>query len=79
LAVSQGEIIFDPALLAALSADAPIYQFLRRLSAREVEIMDLLSKGYTDSSIADTLDIDAKTVGQHISGMYGRLKVEASL
>ena len=79
LAVSQGEIIFDPALLVALSADAPIYQLLRRLSAREVEILDLLSKGYTDSSIADTLDVDAKTVGQHISSMYGRLKVEASL
>ena len=76
LAVSQGEVIFDPALLDTMSADRPIYQFLRRLSTTELDILSLLSKGHTNSSIAETLHMDTRTVKQYINSIYGRLRAE---
>ncbi|MFC1906768.1 response regulator transcription factor [Chloroflexota bacterium] len=45
-----------------------------QLTARESEILGLLSKGYTNSSIANALFIDVKTVEHHINSMYSKLK-----
>jgi len=48
--------------------------FLKQLTTRELEILSLLSQGYTNSSIADTLFIDIKTVEHHLNSMYSKLK-----
>ena len=55
LAVSQGDIIIDPALISSLPEDKLVYQLLKRLCASESEILSLLSRGYTNPSIAETL------------------------
>ena len=42
-----------------------------------MEILNLLSKGYTNDSIAKALYIDVRTVKHHINSLYNKLKVES--
>ena len=74
LAVSQGQVILDPPLATFMFAGKPECPFLKQLTTRELEILSLLSQGYTNSAIAETLYIDIKTVEHHLNSMYSKLK-----
>ncbi len=76
IAVSQGQVILDPPLATFMFAGKPESPFLKQLTTRELEILSLLSQGYTNSSIADTLFIDIKTVEHHLNSMYSKLKTD---
>jgi DNA-binding NarL/FixJ family response regulator len=74
IAVSQGQVILDPPLATFMFAGKPECPFLKQLTTRELEILSLLSQGYTNSAIANTLFIDIKTVEHHLNSMYSKLK-----
>ena len=76
LAVSQGQVILDPPLATFMFAGKPECPFLKQLTTRELEILSLLSQGYTNSAIAETLFIDIKTVEHHLNSMYSKLKAD---
>jgi DNA-binding NarL/FixJ family response regulator len=76
LAVSQGQVILDPPLATYMFAGKPDCPFLKQLTARELEILSLLARGYTNSAIANTLFIDIKTVEHHLNSMYSKLKAD---
>jgi len=76
LAVSQGQVILDPPLATFMFAGKPECPFLKQLTTRELEILSLLSQGYTNSAIAATLYIDIKTVEHHLNSMYSKLKAD---
>jgi len=76
LAVSQGQVILDPPLATFMFAGKPECPFLKQLTTRELEILSLLSQGYTNSAIANTLFIDIKTVEHHLNSMYSKLKAD---
>jgi DNA-binding NarL/FixJ family response regulator len=76
LAVSQGQVILDPPLATYMFAGKPDCPFLKQLTARELEILSLLARGYTNSAIADSLFIDIKTVEHHLNSMYSKLKAD---
>ncbi len=76
LAVSQGQVILDPPLATFMFAGKPECPFLKQLTTREMEILSLLSQGYTNSAIAKTLFIDIKTVEHHLNSMYSKLKTD---
>jgi len=78
MAVSHGEIILDPSIVISMSANKPIHRFLKRLSGKELQILSLMSKGYTNSSIATSLGINTQTVEQYVNSMYGTLQVEVT-
>jgi DNA-binding NarL/FixJ family response regulator len=46
------------------------------LSAREVEILEMICSGYGNKEIADTLFIAEQTVKNHVSKIYAKLGVE---
>jgi DNA-binding NarL/FixJ family response regulator len=76
IAVSQGQVILDPPLATFMFAGKPECPFLKQLTTRELEILGLLSQGYTNSAIAETLFIDIKTVEHHLNSMYSKLKTD---
>lgn len=76
LAVNQGQVILDPPLATFMFAGKPECPFLKQLTTRELEILSLLSQGYTNSAIADALFIDIKTVEHHLNSMYSKLKTD---
>ena len=76
LAVNQGQVILDPPLATFMFAGKPECPFLKQLTTRELEILSLLSQGYTNSAIAGTLFIDIKTVEHHLNSMYSKLKAD---
>ena len=76
LAVGQGQVILDSPLATFMFAGKPECPFLKQLTNRELEILSLLSQGYTNSAIAGTLFIDIKTVEHHLNSMYSKLKAD---
>ncbi|KAA3653085.1 MAG: DNA-binding response regulator [Bacteroidetes bacterium] len=50
---------------------------LKKLSTREIEILDLLDKGYRYKEIANHLFISTETVRTHIRNIYEKLQVNS--
>jgi len=73
-AVNQGQVILDPPLASFMFAGIPENSFLKQLTTREFEILDMLSQGCTNSAIANALFIDIKTVEHHLNSVYSKLK-----
>jgi DNA-binding NarL/FixJ family response regulator len=78
-AVSQGKVILDAPLAAFMFAGKSSPTFLKQFTLRELEILNLLANGYTNSAIAATLYIDIKTVECHLNKMYSKLKEDYEL
>ena len=76
-AVHQGQVILDPQLASFMFAGKPECPFLKQLTTRELEILSLLSQGYTNAAIAQTLYIDIKTVEHHLNSLYSKLKADS--
>lgn len=55
-----------------LNTLAPIF---KELTARELEVLKLIVKGYRNREIAAQLVISEKTVGNHISNIFSKLQV----
>jgi DNA-binding NarL/FixJ family response regulator len=47
------------------------------LTAREVEVLRLLTQGWTDAQIADYLVISRRTVNHHTTSLYSKLGVSS--
>lgn len=77
-AVAAGEAIFSAEVagrvLDAVSTrqDAPR---LAPLTPREREVLDMMATGATNSAIAHALKLAPKTVGNHVSAIFGKLGV----
>jgi pimeloyl-ACP methyl ester carboxylesterase/DNA-binding CsgD family transcriptional regulator len=46
------------------------------LSGRELEVLELIARGFTNKQIASSLHISAKTAGAHVSNILAKLSVE---
>jgi LuxR family maltose regulon positive regulatory protein len=57
-----------------LTADS---RLLEALSDREMEVLNLLARGFTDKKIAETLVIARETVHKHLKNIYEKLDVHS--
>lgn len=77
-AVAAGEAILGPGLarrtLSFLSAPGPDSPF-PELSERERAVLDLLAAGRSNHEIAARLSVSVKTVNNHVSSVYAKLRV----
>lgn len=75
LSVAEGRIVVDPIVMEGLVADSEVpTSFLKELSARELEVLTWMAKGYKNDAIATVLSIEPKTVERHINNIYSKLK-----
>jgi len=73
--VNMGQNVIDPTLTDLMSSDKEKVPIAGGLTAREIEILNLISKGYTNVAISESLCIDVKTVRHHINNIYSKLKI----
>lgn len=81
-AVAGGDAVFSPKLAgfvldafgAARGEQAEAKDELDRLSARELEVMRLIARGYAYKEIAGELFISLKTVESHVSAVLRKLQ-----
>jgi DNA-binding NarL/FixJ family response regulator len=76
-AMSESIREYFQAVTLALQTGQP--QPISRLTPREKEIMDCLSKGYLDKEIAGALGISAWTVHGHIKNIFEKLGVHSRI
>jgi DNA-binding NarL/FixJ family response regulator len=81
-AVAAGDAVFSPRLAgfvldafgAVTGEQAESSEELDRLSARELEVMRLIARGYSYKEIASELFISIKTVETHVSAVLRKLQ-----
>ena len=49
-----------------------------RLTSREVEVLQLLARGFTYSQVADRLCMSVHTVESHVKNVYRKLEVHSA-
>lgn len=79
-AVAEGEAHFGPKiarrLMGFFSAPRPApTEAFPELTAREGEILDLIARGLNNAEIADRLYVSQKTVRNHVSNIFLKLRV----
>jgi DNA-binding NarL/FixJ family response regulator len=83
-AVARGEALFGPAIaqrlvafFGALGRTAGVGPPLAfpELTEREREVLHLIAQGINNSGIAERLSLSPKTVGNHISNIFNKLRV----
>jgi DNA-binding NarL/FixJ family response regulator len=77
-AIANGEALFGPAIATRLTKFFAIkdeQSAFPELTEREFEILDLIARTYTNQQIAEKLSISMKTVSNHISNIFNKLRV----
>jgi DNA-binding NarL/FixJ family response regulator len=74
--VNQAQIVLDPAVASSILMEKVEYPFMKDLTERELEILNLLAQGNTNQGIAQILCIDIKTVAHHLNNIYSKLKAD---
>jgi two-component system, NarL family, response regulator NreC len=76
--VARGDLYIHPTMTRALFNKAPVYAPLQvpeseTLTLREIEVLKLLAKGYTNRQIAEQLSLSPRTVEGHRANLSGKL------
>jgi len=77
-AVHDGKSALDPSILRKVMAtltDGSPSGTVEKLSAREIEVLRLAARGYTNKAIGAQLGISDRTVQGHLTNVYGKLGV----
>ncbi|MBN1190651.1 MAG: response regulator transcription factor [Dehalococcoidales bacterium] len=72
--VNMGQQVIDPTLSNLMLYDRDRMSLFQGLTPREMEILNLIAKGYTNTAISEKLWIDVKTVRHHINNVYSKLQ-----
>jgi DNA-binding NarL/FixJ family response regulator len=79
-AVHEGQSALDPALLHKVMASVsgrPVAGSVEQLSAREIEVLRLAARGFTNKAIGVQLGISDRTVQGHLANIFGKLDVSS--
>jgi DNA-binding NarL/FixJ family response regulator len=80
-AVKKGEAHFGPEIAKRLMSffsapkGVPSSQAFPELTSREVEVLDLIARGRSNTEIATQLYVSPKTIRNHISNIFTKLQV----
>jgi DNA-binding NarL/FixJ family response regulator len=80
--VAGGDAVFSPRLAGFVldafgTASVAVEDELDRLSARELEVMRLIARGYSYKEVAKELFISIKTVETHVSAVLRKLQLSS--
>ncbi len=75
--VAAGRTVLDPIMVEKLTSQKGIAESspLRTLTRRELEVLSLMAKACTNSTIASILYIQPRTVEHHINSIFSKLGI----
>ena len=75
--VAAGRTVLDPIMVEKLTAQKglPESSPLRELTRRELEVLSLMAKACTNSTVASILYIQPRTVEHHINSIFSKLGI----
>lgn len=76
--VAVGGTVIDPEVVRRVLDTPRRADPLARLTTKEREVLALVAEGHSNSSIAERLDLTARTVETHTSRIFTKLGLEAS-
>jgi DNA-binding NarL/FixJ family response regulator len=71
--LTAGGTVVDPELVTSLLRTRHQKQPLAALTARELEVLELMARGLTDKGIAETLFLTTNTVSTHVGRIFTKL------
>jgi DNA-binding NarL/FixJ family response regulator len=71
--VAVGGTALDPQVVAALMVHADRHDEIRRLTAREKQVLALMAQGRSNNAIATHLVVTEKAIGKHINNIFAKL------
>jgi DNA-binding NarL/FixJ family response regulator len=74
-AISAGELWFPRKLVSKLACEALLKPTTHKLTRRESDILELISRRLTNQQIADELFISRETVRWHVRSLYAKIGV----
>lgn len=72
---AAGQVHLSPQAAAKLIKDVRTPEQAQALTQREIEVIKLLARGYSNKEIAQTLNIGEKTVHSHVGAILSKLRV----
>ncbi len=82
LSVSRGDLYVHPAMTRALLKETSLFPSVpepsvESLTPREIEVLRLIAKGYTNGQIAKELSLSVRTVESHRANLMGKLELRS--
>ena len=82
LSVSRGDLYVHPAMTRALLKETSLFPSMpepsvESLTPREIEVLRLIAKGYTNGQIAKELSLSVRTVESHRANLMGKLELRS--
>ena len=74
--VERGDKFYSAALVEHIGDLSEEEKLLNQLTKREIEVLRLLSQGYSNSKIGESLFVSEGTVKKHISNLLSKLELE---
>jgi len=80
--VWRGDLYVHPAMTRALLKETSLFPAMPELSVesltpREIEVLRLIAKGYTNGQIAKELSLSVRTVESHRANLMGKLELRS--
>jgi len=74
--VHEGESVVDPTIVRRLVQRRREHDTLAELTARELEVLELMAAGHSNHGIEVALVVSPKTIEAHIRQIFGKLGLE---
>jgi DNA-binding NarL/FixJ family response regulator len=76
--VAAGDTVMDPEVITILLASNARHEPLRRLTAREREVLAAMAEGRSNAAIAERLFLSDSAVAKHIASIFTKLDLPQS-
>lgn len=74
-ATAAGQMMLDPTIVDDLLRGAPLVS-LTDLTAQEMRVLELMAKGYANTSIAEALVVQERTIENYVSNIFAKLHLK---